>query len=173
VDVPEIADAARAGTQMGFAQGDFAERRRDWNANPAPAARSCECWKKFYNGEESKNQAAAIRFGPALKASFSAPAHRRLGHRLCLAEERDYRLGQQIRQRDKASAQLQNDNKRLGDQIAMLRSPVMLIRRAKELNLGLAPQPAPSQVSYAPLETSSETPRCLRQFAQRSTELTP
>ena len=86
-----------------------------------------------------KNQAAAIRFGPALKASF-----------LCLLiggsavgyvwqKNEIYRLGQQIRQRETRLTQLQHDNKRLGDQLAILHSPVMLDQRAKELNLGLAP----------------------------------
>jgi len=120
-----------------------------------------------------KNQAAAIRFGPALKASF-----------LCLLiggsavgyvwqKNEIYRLGQQIRQRETKLAQLQNDNKRLGDQISILHSPVMIDRRAKELNLGLAPA-TPMQVvrltemPVAPEKNSS------RQFAQRpATELTP
>jgi cell division protein FtsB len=120
-----------------------------------------------------KNQAAAIRFGPALKASF-----------LCLLiggsavgyvwqKNEIYRLGQQIRQRETKLAQLQNDNKRLGDQISILHSPVMIDRRAKELNLGLAPA-TPMQVvrltetPVAPEKNSS------RQFAQRPvTELTP
>ena len=120
-----------------------------------------------------KNQAAAIRFGPALKASF-----------LCLLiggsavgyvwqKNEIYRLGQQIRQRETKLAQLQNDNKRLGDQISILHSPVMIDRRAKELNLGLAPA-TPMQVvrltetPVAPENNSS------RQFAQRPvTELTP
>ena len=120
-----------------------------------------------------KNQAAAIRFGPALKASF-----------LCLLiggsavgyvwqKNEIYRLGQQIRQRETKLAQLQNDNKRLGDQISILHSPVMIDRRAKELNLGLAPA-TPMQVVRL-----TETPVALekngsRQFAQRPvTELTP
>ena len=120
-----------------------------------------------------KNQAAAIRFGPALKASF-----------LCLLiggsavgyvwqKNEIYRLGQQIRQRETKLVQLQNDNKRLGDQISILHSPVMIDRRAKELNLGLAPA-TPMQVVRL-----TETPVALekngsRQFAQRPvTELTP
>ena len=120
-----------------------------------------------------KNLAAAIRFGPALKASF-----------LCLLiggsavgyvwqKNEIYRLGQQIRQRETKLAQLQNDNKRLSDQISILHSPVMIDRRAKELNLGLTPA-TPMQVvrltevMLVPEKTS------LRQFAQRpATELTP
>lgn len=92
-----------------------------------------------------KNQAAAIRFAPALKASF-----------LCLLiggsavgyvwqKNEIYRLGLQIRQREAKLQQMQGDNKRLTDQLGILHSPVMLDQRAKELNLGLVPA-TPMQV---------------------------
>ena len=120
-----------------------------------------------------KNQAAAIRFGPALKASF-----------LCLLiggsavgyvwqKNEIYRLGQQIRQRETKLVQLQNDNKRLGDQISILHSPVMIDRRAKELNLGLAPATPMQVVRLAETPVAPEK-NSSRQFAQRpATELTP
>ena len=120
-----------------------------------------------------KNQAAAIRFGPALKASF-----------LCLLiggsaigyvwqKSEIGRLGQQILEREKHLTQTQNENNRLGDQIAILHSPVMLDRRAKELNLGLVPA-QPLQVvritEAAPVLEKNGS----RQFAQRlATRLTP
>ena len=119
-----------------------------------------------------KNQAAAIRFGPALKASF-----------LCLLiggsavgyvwqKSEIGRLAQQIRQRETKLAQLQNDNKRLGDQISILHSPVMIDRRAKELNLGLAPATPMQVVRLAEAPTVAQSNP--RQFAQRPvTELTP
>jgi cell division protein FtsB len=120
-----------------------------------------------------KNQAAAIRFGPALKASF-----------LCLLiggsavgyvwqKNEIYRLGQQIRQRETRLLQLQADNKRLGDQISILHSPVMLDQRAKELQLGLAPATPMQVVRLAEVPVSSEK-NGSRQFAQRPvTNLTP
>jgi cell division protein FtsB len=119
-----------------------------------------------------KNQAAAIRFGPALKASF-----------LCLLiggsavgyvwqKSEIGRLAQQIRQRETKLAQLQNDNKRLADQISILHSPVMIDRRAKELNLGLAPATPMQVVRLAEAPTVAQSNP--RQFAQRPvTELTP
>lgn len=58
-----------------------------------------------------------------------------------------YRLGQQIRQRESKLGQLERDNQRLGDQIAILHSPVMLDQRARELNLGLVPA-QPGQVVW-------------------------
>jgi len=120
-----------------------------------------------------KNQAAAIRFGPALKASF-----------LCLLiggsavgyvwqKSEIGRLGQQIRQRETKLAQLQNDNKRLADQISILHSPVMIDRRAKDLNLGLAPATPMQVVRLTETPVASEN-NGSRQFAQRpATELTP
>ncbi|HTY87383.1 MAG TPA: septum formation initiator family protein [Candidatus Acidoferrum sp.] len=92
-----------------------------------------------------KNQSAAIRFGPALKA---------LGLCLLIAgsavgyvwqKSRIYQLGQQIRQREMRLTRLQNNNQKLDGQLSILRLPVMLDRRARELNLGLAPA-QPNQV---------------------------
>ena len=56
-----------------------------------------------------------------------------------------YQLGQQIRQREIRLAQLKDTNQKLGDQLAMLGSPTMLDKRARELNLGLGPA-QPSQI---------------------------
>ena len=120
-----------------------------------------------------KNQAAAIRFGPALKASF-----------LCLLiggsavgyvwqKNEIYRLGQQIRQRETKLAQLQADNKRLNDQISILHSPPLLDRRVKELQLGLAPATPMQVVRLAEMPTVPDK-NSLRQLAQRPvTNLTP
>jgi len=90
-----------------------------------------------------KSQSAAIRFGPALKA---------LGLCLLIAgsavgyvwqKGQIYQLGKEIRQRETALRQLRDDNQRLGDQLAILRLPVKLDERARQLNLGLVPaQPA-------------------------------
>ena len=86
-----------------------------------------------------KNQSAEIRFGPVLKVVL-----------LCLLiggsaigyvwqKNQIERLGRQITDREAKLKQLKNDNKLLMDQIAFLHSPLMLDRRVKDLNLGLAP----------------------------------
>ena len=115
-----------------------------------------------------KHQAAVIRFGPALKASF-----------LCLLiggsavgyvwqKNEIYRLGLDIRHREATLQQLQADNKRLQDQLTILHSPVMLDRRTKELNLGLAPA-TPMQVVHLdePMPAAPQN-NLSRQFTQRS-----
>lgn len=120
-----------------------------------------------------KHQAAAIRFAPALKASF-----------LCLLiggsavgyvwqKNEIYRLGQQIRQRETKLQQMQADNKRLTDQLGILHSPVMLDQRAKELQLGLAPA-TPMQVVRLTESPSVPEKSNSRQFASRpASSLTP
>jgi cell division protein FtsB len=119
-----------------------------------------------------KNQAAAIRFGPALKASFICLLIGGSAVGYVWQKSQIDGLGQQIRQRETKLAQLQSDNKQLGDQISILHSPVMLDQRAKELNLGLAPA-TPMQVVRL-TETPVAPENSSRQFAQRpATELTP
>ncbi len=115
-----------------------------------------------------KSQSAAIRFGPALKA---------LGLCLLIAgsavgyvwqKSRIYQLGQQIRQREIHLAWLQNNNQKLADQLSMLQSPVLLDRRARELNLGLAPA-QPMQVFHVaePASAPPNDKRLTRQLAVR------
>ena len=120
-----------------------------------------------------KNQAAAIRFGPALKASF-----------LCLLiggsavgyvwqKSEIYRLGQLRARCEARLVQLQNDNKRLADQVSILHSPVMLDRRVSELKLGLVPA-TPMQVVRLTETPAAPEKNGPRQLAQRpATELTP
>ena len=119
-----------------------------------------------------KNQAAEIRFVPVLKVVL-----------LCLLiggsaigyvwqKNQIDRLGMQIRDREKSLARIRHDNELLTDQIAFLRSPVVLDRRARELKLGLAPAQPLQVVRLA--ETPSAPPDNSRQLAQRPvTNLTP
>jgi hypothetical protein len=121
-----------------------------------------------------KNQSAAIRFGPALKASF-----------LCLLiggsavgyvwqKNEIYRLGQQIRQRETRLAQLTRDDQRQSDQLAILHSPVMLDQRARELKLGLGPAQPSQIVRLGEAVEVAENKNPSRQFAARPAEtLTP
>ena len=119
-----------------------------------------------------KNQAAAIRFAPALKASF-----------LCLLiggsavgyvwqKNEIYRLGKMQLEREKKLDQLKRDNEALARQVAILHSSVILDRRVKELNLGLAPA-TPMQVVRL-TETPVAPEKNSRQLASRPAyDLTP
>jgi hypothetical protein len=96
-----------------------------------------------------KSQSAAIRFGPALKALFLCMliAGSAIGY--VWQKNEINRLGQQIYQRESRLKQLANDNEKLRVRLADLRSPMMLDRRVRELNLGLAPA-QPTQVWRLP-----------------------
>lgn len=99
--------------------------------------------------KNKKSQSAAIRFGPALKAFVLCflIAGSAVGY--VWQKSQIYQLGRQIRQCEIRLSQLKNDNQRLTDQLAILRSPVMLDQRARGLNLGLAPA-QPGQVYRLP-----------------------
>ena len=115
-----------------------------------------------------KNQSAAIRFGPALKALFLCLLIAGSAVGYVWQKSQIYQLGQQIRQREIRLKRLQNDGQKLSDQLSILRSPTMLDRRARELNLGLAPaQPMQVLRLAEPAAAPPENKNLTRQFAER------
>ena len=120
-----------------------------------------------------KNQSAEIRFGPVLKVVLlcSLICGSAIGY--VWQKNQIDRLGRQIAERETRVKQLKNDNKLLSDQIAFLNSPVMIDRRAKLLNLGLAPA-QPTQVVHLAEPVHAKEPANPRQLAERPvTNLTP
>jgi len=115
-----------------------------------------------------KSQAAAIRFGPAVKALFLCMliAGSAIGY--VWQKEEVYRLSQQLRQRELRLKQLADGNEKLKVRLADLRSPLLLDQRARELNLGLAPA-QPQQVWRLPEPQAApqENAPPARQFAGR------
>ena len=115
-----------------------------------------------------KNQSAAIRFGPALNALFLCLLIAGSAVGYVWQKSQIYQLGQQIRQREVRLARLQNDDRQLSDQLSILRSPTMLDRRARELNLGLAPaQPMQVLRLAEPVFAPPENENLTRQFAEK------
>jgi len=92
-----------------------------------------------------KHQSAAIRFGPALKAFLLCALIGGSGVGYVWQKSQINELGQQISKRERSLAQLHDQNKKLRDQMAMLRSPAKIDQRVRELNLGLV-QPLASQI---------------------------
>jgi cell division protein FtsB len=92
-----------------------------------------------------KNQPAAVRFGPALKAFVLCVLIGGSGVGYVWQKSQIKQLGDQIKQREQRFVELDNQNKKLRDQLAMLRSPAQLSERVQKLNLGLA-MPQPNQV---------------------------
>lgn len=114
-----------------------------------------------------KTQSAAVRFGPALKASFLCLLIAGSAVGYVWQKGQIYLLGQDIRQRETRLTQLRNENQRLRDQLAILRSPVMLDQRARELNLGLVPA-QPNQIWRLPEPAApAGFENLTRQFAAR------
>lgn len=104
-----------------------------------------------------KNQSASIGFGPVLKVVVLCflIAGSAVGY--VWEKSQIYQLGRQMFQYEIRVKQLNNDNQRLADQLAILRSPMMLDQRARQLNLGLAPA-QPGQVYRLPEPAITTTP---------------
>lgn len=86
-----------------------------------------------------KNQSAAIRFGPALKAIALCVLLGGAAVGYVWQKNQIDQLGRQIKQREIRLAELRDQNKKLRDQMAMLQSPARLQQKLAELNLGLVP----------------------------------
>lgn len=101
-----------------------------------------------------KNQSASIRFGPALKALFLCLLIAGSAVGYVWQKSQIYQLGKQMREKESSLARLKAANQKLDDQLADLRSVVMLDQRAH--NLGLAPA-QPMQVVRLPEPSSTPT----------------
>jgi len=121
-----------------------------------------------------RNQSAAIRFGPALKALVLCLLIGGSGVGYVWQKGQIDQLYREIKKREMRLLTLQDQNKKLRDQLALLRSPMKLDQRLRELNLGLgqprvadvwrlAEPPAPPPVNPAPPMDGAA-----RQFAAQS-----
>jgi hypothetical protein len=92
-----------------------------------------------------KNQAAATRFGPALKALVLCLLIGGSGVGYVWQKDQIRQLGDHIKQRENRRSLLVRENDARRHQLETMRSLGVLEARIKELNLGLV-QPAPSQI---------------------------
>ncbi len=92
-----------------------------------------------------KYQSAAVRFGPALKAFLLCAVIGGSGVGYVWQKSQIDELARQIKRRETRLGELQGQNKKLRDQLQMLRSPKPLEKRVRDLNLGLG-QVQPEQV---------------------------
>lgn len=92
-----------------------------------------------------KYQSAAVRFGPALKAFVLCALIGGSGVGYVWQKSQINELGRQIKAHELRLAELQTQNKKARDQLAVLRSPTMLKKRVDELKLGLG-EPQQSQI---------------------------
>ena len=115
-----------------------------------------------------KNQSAAIRFGPAIKAFLLCAMIGGAGVGYVWQKGKIGELSRQILRHEKRVTELQVQNKKLRDQLGLMRSPPYLEMRLKELNLGLvAPSAAQLWRLSEPLPDQSR-PTAERQYAQQA-----
>lgn len=104
-----------------------------------------------------KNESVALRLGPALKVFGLIAVIGGASVGYVWQKGQIEMLGRQIKEREIRSAELRDQNKKLRDNLAMIRTPAMLEQRMKGLNLGMAmpqakdvwrvPEPLPRPVS--------------------------
>lgn len=117
-----------------------------------------------------RNQAAAIRFGPAIKAFLLCLVIGGSGIGYVWQKSQIDDLGLQIRSREKELQRLVRENEKTRRQLVIMYSPRFLEARIKELNLGLV-QPQPSQkwvLQELPPENPAPAPGRERQYAAQS-----
>lgn len=105
--------------------------------------------QRFEMAKNRRNQSAAIRFAPALKALFLCLMMAGLAVGYVWQKSQIFQLGLQINSCERRLAQLRDENRRLSDQLAVLDSPVLLDQRVRALNLGLVPA-QPTQIYRLP-----------------------
>ncbi len=116
-----------------------------------------------------KHQSAGVRFGSVLLTLLLCLLIGGSGIGFVWQKAQIYELGQQIRKRELHLTELRDGNKKLRDQLAMLRSPGKLEQRVRELNLGMS-QPQPMQVwrLSEPLVSRAESPERARLYAAQT-----
>ena len=118
-----------------------------------------------------KHQTAAVRFVPALQAALVCLLIGGSAVGYVWQKNQIHDLGRQIRESEIKLEKLREGNGKLSRQLMTLRSPQMLERRIKELNLGLV-QPAPSQmlrIVEMPVETAAPSSPSPSLYAARPT----
>ena len=87
-----------------------------------------------------KNQSAAVHFSTVLKVVLLCTVIGGSAIGYVWQKSEVIRLGKQVVATEKSLEQLRRDNKLLGDQLAVLHSPVMIDRRTKELTSASRPR---------------------------------
>ena len=113
-----------------------------------------------------KNQSAAIRFGPAIKALLLCLLIGGFGIGYVWQKQQINRLGQQQKERELRLKRLTLDNKERTKQLADMRNPEFLIAKIKEMKLELAP-PQPSQIWRLPEPPADRPPEAEPRYAAR------
>ena len=118
-----------------------------------------------------RNQSAAIRFGPAVKALLLCLLIGGSGVGYVWQKSQIGELGRQIVKREQELRLLQKQNEKLNKQLSVMNSVTFLEARIKQLNLGMVP-PQPGQVWRLKEPAMDKTPsESATQYAQRKQPL--
>jgi|PlaIllAssembly_1097288.scaffolds.fasta_scaffold269282_2 transposase len=115
-----------------------------------------------------KYQSAAVRFGPALKAFLLCGLIGGSGVGYVWQKSQIEELGRQIKKREVRLAELHTQNNKARNQLAELRSPIMLKKRMEELKLGLV-EPQQSQIWRLPEPAASPKAEAVTQLVAQQT----
>lgn len=96
-----------------------------------------------------KNQSAAVRFGPALKAFLLCLIFGGSGIGYVWQKQQINELGRELRRKEQQFDQLRRQNESYSRVLAQMESPSELDARVRQLNLGLVP-PHPDQIVRLP-----------------------
>ena len=120
-----------------------------------------------------KNQSAAVRFVPALKAALLCAFIGGSAIGYVWQKNQLIDLGRKIREKESRLAQFRQANEKLSKQLVTLRSPAYLERRLKEMNIHLV-RPSELQILRI-VETppGESVPRNGPLLADRNTGLNP
>jgi hypothetical protein len=113
-----------------------------------------------------KNQSAAIRFGPAIKALLLCLLIGGFGIGYVWQKDQINELGRQQKARENRLRRLTLDNKERSKQLADMRNPEFLIAKIKEMKLELAP-PLTSQIWRLPEPPADGPQEAEPQYAAR------
>ena len=115
-----------------------------------------------------KSQSAAIRFGPALKASVLCLLIGGSGVGYVWQKDQILRLGQEKKRRETILAKLQDRNEKLRKQLSEMHSPRFLEQKNKELKLGLVMPQASQVLPLAEPGVNDSVSNQVRQYASQN-----
>ena len=118
-----------------------------------------------------KNESVVLRFGPALKAFALIAVIGGASVGYVWQKGQIEMLGRQMKEREIHLAELRDQNKKLRDNLAMMRSPAMLEKKLEKMKLGMVMPQAKDVWRVAeplarPVSTASAS-AAVRQLASR------
>ena len=133
---------------------------------PGHEALNCASLKGFM-ARNRRNQSAAIRFGPAIKALILCLVLGGSGVGYVWQKNQIYALGQQKKRCELTLDELRRQNRLRTEQLNHLKLPPVLGAKVKEFNLGLVEAQPEQILRLYEAPPKPTTPTAERQYAER------